>query len=632
MDDGTLPTLSPAPATLHAPIAELPGPQLEELVRTDRYDPGSVIGKGGMGEIRQCRDVRLNRHIALKTATTKNRAELSRFVREAQVQGQLEHPSIVPVYELGVGADGAPYFAMKRVHGVSLYDVIIGLSQGSAELAQRFPRRRLLSAFLSVCQAVDYAHVNGWLHRDLKPANIMLGDFGEVYVLDWGLARRIDARDDEHLEGPIETRPMGLTTPGSLMGTPGYMSPEQVIGQRADPRSDVYALGAILFELLTHEMLATGKSTMELLINTRDGVDARARLRAPHADVAPELEVIIMRAAARERAERFATVRELHDAVDRVLAGERDNELRSDLARKHAETAREAEARSRREGADELEHRKTALREVGLALALDPSNRPAVSMLLELLKSPPKTTPVEARAEIEATESASVRSGSRTAGHAFVFVGLLYGAFSVLTGSGYCALSAGVFLAAGLSSLRAGYAVARPKSLHALPALLLSNLAIMTIFFVDGPLTILPAFSAVNTLAFRISLGRRWGGLVTGLGLFTVAAPLVASMLGWLPQSFRYVNEGLLLLPIAIPFSPTHTTMMLVCGFIGTIAIASLVVGRVRNANFELARLRAMQSWNLQQLLPPEAAPKAEPAGEGELCPIGEVKAALHGT
>src|SRR5581483_4694697 len=110
------PSLDGGAATLKAPAAELPGAQLEELIRQDRYEPGPLIGKGGMGEVRQCRDTRLQRHIALKTATTKNKAELSRFVREAQVQGMLEHPGIVPVHELGIGPDGAPYFAMKRVH------------------------------------------------------------------------------------------------------------------------------------------------------------------------------------------------------------------------------------------------------------------------------------------------------------------------------------------------------------------------------------------------------------------------------------------------------------------------------------------------------------------------------------
>jgi len=632
MDHGNAPTLDSGTATLKAPAAELPGPLLEDLVRLDRYESGPMIGKGGMGEVRQCRDVRLNRNIALKTATTRNKAELSRFIREAQVQGQLEHPSIVPVYELGVGADGAPYFAMKRVRGDSLYDVLNRLAAGDADARARYGRRKLLQAFLSVCQAVDYAHVNGWLHRDLKPANVMLGDFGEVYVLDWGLARRIDARDEqEEKAGTQALAPIGLTTPGALMGTPGYMSPEQVLGQPADPRSDVYALGAILFEVLTYQMLAKGSTTIELLLNTRDGCDANARARAPHADVPPELEAICVKSTALKPSERYASVRELHDALDRVLAGERDLELRAGLAQRHAEEAKKASALAAADGGDELEHRKTALREVGLALALDPTYRPAMQTLVELMQKPPKKMPKEAQAELDETESHGVRSGSKSSFGAFGFVFLAMMALCATQAPQAAVwVSAALFGLSAAAAFRAGWVVKRPTSVTSLPALVFSNLAIASIFFIDGPLTILPAFAAVNTLSFRIALHQRWRRLVVGLGLAAVAVPLVGSWVGLLPESFRYVPDGLLLVPIGMPFDPMHTTLVLLFGFVGCIGIASLVVGRVRESHSELARARAMQAWNLSQLVPPEATPRAnEPEPEAPRCAIEAIETAV---
>lgn len=632
MDHGNSPTLMSGQATLRAAASELPGPQLEDLVRLDRYTAGPLIGKGGMGEVRDCHDLRLNRHIALKTATTRNKAELERFVREAQVQGQLEHPSIVPVYELGVGADGAPYFAMKRVRGESLFGILTRLAEGDPEAKARYPRRKLLQAFHSVCQAVDYAHVNGWIHRDLKPANVMLGDFGEVYVLDWGIARRLDEKEEARSDETMALQPIGLTTPGSLMGTPGYMSPEQVLGQPADQRSDVYALGAMLFELLTQQMLAKGSTTMELLLNTRDGCDARARARAPHADVPPELEAICLKATSRDPKERYASVHDLHAALDRVLAGERDLELRASLAREHAAAAQQANQLSATDTTKELEHRKTALREVGLSLALDPSYAPAMSTLVELMNTPPKTTPAETKEEMLDIESTGIRSGSRSSFGAFLTVTLCQLLLFSMHPSVFAGTTGVLFLIAAMASFRTGFVVRRPTSTTALPALIVSNLAIASLFFLDGPFTILPAFAAVNTLSFRITLGRQWRKLIVGLGLATVALPIILSAAGVLPESFRYVGDSLMLVPVGMPFSAKHTTLVLLFSFIGTIGIASAVVGQVRDSKTDLARARAMQAWNLAQLLPPEASAKKVVDSTIEpMCVVSRLSESVHG-
>jgi eukaryotic-like serine/threonine-protein kinase len=145
----------------------------------------NLIGKGGMGEVWTCRDASMGRELAMKTSTATDAASQARFVREARVQGQLEHPSIVPVHELGL-REGRPFFTMKRVRGVTLAEIIRRLKEGDAATRARFPRHRLLAVVQTLAQTLDFAHSRGVVHRDVKPGNVMLGDFGEVYLLDWG--------------------------------------------------------------------------------------------------------------------------------------------------------------------------------------------------------------------------------------------------------------------------------------------------------------------------------------------------------------------------------------------------------------------------------------------------------------
>src|SRR5262245_9400055 len=213
----------------------------------DRYHERDLLGRGGMGEVRLCLDRTIGREVALKVIRQPtggiDRDLVQRFLREARVQGQLEHPSIVPVHELGTARDGALYFTMKRVRGSTLAEVIEVMRAG-LPMAAAFTRRRLLSAFSTVCLAVDFAHSRGVLHRDLKPGNLMLGDFGEVYVLDWGLAKVRGAEDvpatdgdgdgdgDDGTAGRLDSALLGgaKTAHGDVMGTPGYMAPEQLRG------------------------------------------------------------------------------------------------------------------------------------------------------------------------------------------------------------------------------------------------------------------------------------------------------------------------------------------------------------------------------------------------------------------
>ena len=264
----------------------------------DKYRIVGEIARGGMGVILKGHDADLGRDVALKVLDpelAKNPAVVSRFVEEAQIGGQLQHPGIVPVYELGVMADEAPYFTMKLVKSRTL----------SALLSQRRStsenRTRLLQIFESVCQTIAYAHSKGVLHRDIKPANIMVGAFGEVQVVDWGLAKVLhrggvadEKRAKQSVFTIIETVRSGPGSSGtdsiigSVMGTPAYMSPEQAQGEieKLDERADVFSLGASLCEILTGRPPYEGSDAEPtLMLAARAKLDpARERLAACDAD------------------------------------------------------------------------------------------------------------------------------------------------------------------------------------------------------------------------------------------------------------------------------------------------------------------------------------------------------------
>jgi serine/threonine-protein kinase len=252
------------------------------LTPAARYHDIEALGEGGMGEVRLAKDLLIGREVALKAMKpgVGSRSDLRmRFVREARVQGQLEHPSIVPVYDLSPHTEPT-FFTMKRVRGVTLEAILERLAAGDAPTSAVYTRRKLLTAFGSVCLAIDFAHAHGVVHRDLKPANVMLGDFGEVSVLDWGVAKLAD--DAELAGGPADV-PVGhgdQTEVGAVMGTPGYMPPEQARGGSVDARSDVYALGAVLFEILTLTPLHAEETGQALIAATLAGAEARPSVRA----------------------------------------------------------------------------------------------------------------------------------------------------------------------------------------------------------------------------------------------------------------------------------------------------------------------------------------------------------------
>ncbi len=285
--------------------------------------------QGGLGEVHVARDDELNREVALKRLRgpyADDGEARRRFVLEAEITGGLEHPGIVPVYGLGQGADGRPVYAMRFIRGESLKKAIADFH----DPARAFPsprerelaRRRLLERFIAVCNAVAYAHSRGVVHRDLKPANVMLGPYGETLVVDWGLARTVQAGGTA--EAPLRPELPGTgeaTVAGAVVGTPAYMAPEQAAG-RGDvgPAADVYSLGATLYCLLTGKPPFEKGELREVLARVRAGdfpPPSRVNREAP----AP-LAAVCRKAMGLRPEDRYTTPLELAADLERWLADE----------------------------------------------------------------------------------------------------------------------------------------------------------------------------------------------------------------------------------------------------------------------------------------------------------------------
>lgn len=269
--------LSPIEAgTLLATVAEaLANPGVSSPLATrrpeERYERLDLLGRGGMGEVWRVWDNDLNRSVAMKVLEARHSVvpgQVARFVEEAQVTAQLQHPAIVPVHEVGQLEDGRIFFTMQEVAGWTMRE-LIGARFGRryADRVERWSLRRLVDALRRIAEALGYAHARGVAHRDLKPSNVMAGPFGEVYVMDWGLARVLSGPDTDTIDDPVKTDRVDITRMGAAMGTPQYLSPEQARGDREaiGPAADVFALGAILFEMLTGQVPIPGSSGRECI-------------------------------------------------------------------------------------------------------------------------------------------------------------------------------------------------------------------------------------------------------------------------------------------------------------------------------------------------------------------------------
>ena len=289
-----------------------------------RYQKFRSFAEGGAAKIELCLDRNLGREVLMKRLHSDGAAddvEQMRFLREARVTALIQHPNTVPVYELSRDDRRNLYFTMKHVEGEDLREIIEGQVAGKWEFIDEYTLDRLLVVLVQVCNCIAFAHSRGVIHRDLKPANILVGAFGEVMILDWGIAKVEDAKDpaDSLHDAHIEPH---LTNHGSRIGTPLYMSPEQAAGEEVDERSDIYSIGAILYEVLTRRNLVFGKDQQEVLRKIQEEDPVPPRMRAPEYEISPELEAICMKAIARNPDDRYQDLAVMTEDIRAALRGD----------------------------------------------------------------------------------------------------------------------------------------------------------------------------------------------------------------------------------------------------------------------------------------------------------------------
>ena len=571
-------------------------PSLVELPEPG-YRLADVIGRGGMGEVIAAHDQRIGREVAIKRMHGAGRSadSISRFLREARIQARLDHPAIVPVYELSTDTNGQPYFTMKRLSGTTL----------SAKLAAKPALQPMLRAFVDVCLAIEFAHSRRVVHRDLKPSNIMLGEFGEVYVLDWGIARELDDQSTTRATSASEAADAGVTATGALLGTPGYMSPEQVRGDEIGPSADVYALGAILFEILAGEPLhPRGEGA---LANTLVEPQARPGTRRPDRVIPPELDDACFSALAEVAADR-PTARVLAERVQRYLDGDRDVERRRALAASLVANAR-AELASNASDA-----RATAMRSAGHALVLDPASSDAGSIVASLMLEPPAELPPQLAASLEQEDRELSSERSRQGAFAylsvFAFVPIIL--FVTVSSWPWFVAFVGVHISLALLAWRSAR-----RGVIVIPAVLVGNVVLAIVWSrIAGPFMLTPVMTCGVVLALSASawLNQRPAVLLAWV-LAMALIPEALELAGVLSKSYEVSDSGQLI---------THSTIFggggvaeviaLVAtnvGFLLVVCIYAIAFHRTRRAAQRELHIRM---WHLRQLLPGQAMTDERPA------------------
>lgn len=596
------------------PVETGKGLELPGHLFLQRYQAGKRLGEGSMGEVIATRDTRILRNVAMKRLHKEHHNERpdlrDRFLREARVQGQLEHPSVVPVYDLGVDHEGREYFTMKRVRGSTLEQIVRGLREKDPEFTSKYSRRKLLTAMSRVSLAVAFAHERGVVHRDLKPSNIMLGDYGEVHLLDWGIAKIIGV-DDPGIEDRVDISQdrVQRTEVGFVVGTPGYMAPEQARGETRTygGRSDIYSLGAILFETMTLQRMHDQSEIEHILFSTVSGAECRPSLRAPHLDLPPELDAIIVKATALNPEGRYVNARELNDDLEKLLDGDRDNTRRAEIAAEHTANAKAALALARRGGAAADGQHRRAVGELLQALALEPNHPEARATMVQLLLEPVERLPEGAFAELQEVNRRDRARASRANGWAFLAWATTFPlmlAMGLLEPNWLFGLGAGVISLVAYTWWMATSGRTSPRFMTI--ALGFTFVIVASMSMVFGPLFFVPALSVMASTSYLVSIraNARARALVLAGSLASVLLPTIVVLLGLVPNPYSFEGGGITIMPMLLKFPERATWAYLLVANCLTVVIGNLLVGRAVASLVRAERRLFTQAWRLRQFLP----------------------------
>jgi eukaryotic-like serine/threonine-protein kinase len=589
--------------------------QLPREIDGRRYRVGERIGQGGMGEVLSAYDQHIGREVAVKRMRSELASgdALSRFIREARVQGRLDHPAVVPVHDLAVDAAGRPFFVMKRLAGTTMTDVLSSAACAPDPIAIR---RRLWRAFVDVCLAVEYAHQKRIVHRDLKPANIMLGDFGEVYVLDWGVARAVGAAVVEPMRASrknlVSVHPLaaasadgdsndlslddGETRLGTILGTPGYMAPEQIDGDAVGPSADIYALGSILFEISAGRSLHPRGAAA--IASTATGTDARPSRIVPESP--PELDAICARAVALRPQDRYSSARDLGDAVQAFLDGDRDLETRRKLAAEHIASARAALA----SGTDQ-QARRTAMRAAGRALALDPTAREAADLVTRLMLEPPTEVPQEVEQRIDEIDTETARAQGRIAAQSLLgYLGFL--PILLWTGIRNWAVVA-AFVSVALASAFQIWTLTRKHRISTggiyfnvcINAVLIALVSRMC-----GPFFVAPTLVATTLVAYAAHprFGRIF--IVSAILAAAIFVPWGLEAIGVLEPTYRFMSGALVLTSPVITFRALPIQIAFAISLLALLGVVAVLCRMMAERQRSAARTLEIAAWHMRQLVP----------------------------
>ncbi len=565
-----------------------------------RFELIGHLDQGGMGEVLLAVDQPLARQVAVKRLHARlehNLEQRARFTREVRIQSRLNHPGVVPLFEAGSN-QGLPYFAMKRVRGRVLSEILASCRLGDEASLKRFDQFRLLRDFSRLAWTVAFAHSQGVVHRDIKPSNVMLGDYGEVYLLDWGVAS--ERRGDISFVAPVDGAPAELTDPRHALGTPAYMSPEHTRGGAdLQPSSDVFALGAILFEVLTHKRLNPASGANEAIQLAGTPAKPRALELMATTHVADHLQDLVIRATAFAPEDR-PSARELATSIERFLADRVDSEDRRERAGEKRRQAIELLAR-RGEG-----NVLAALRALNHASALTPDDDDAQTLLARVLLRADQADPryvEELGSRLQAHRTDAVRWSLRAMLPVAVFVGMLVWLAGGLPLAILPAIVSFALLAAWLT--RASRQ-ARVPDWHYYVSGPLGALAAASLTVVAGPFALPPlgVLAHFPLLFMNSRAGRRMRAIQITIALATIYVPFALQLTGVLPSSYHMENGRFVITPIGFQTSPDHLWWFVAGGCL-VLTMATLVfLGRMSQQMERAQRQLFAQRWVLSKMVP----------------------------